>query len=206
MGDRHQFRAKWHDYAYGVYFVTVCCAYKQHYFGEILNERMEFSSAGIIATSQIQNIPKHFENVELLNFVVMPNHIHLVIAINKPIKNNQSAVGTLFKASTSSMAATQRFGCLKPRRHDAPAYQDFHHNNSLAIVIRGLKGGIKRDCGKQGIVFQWQSRYHEHIIRNRRAFDRIMNYIVTNVENWCYDRFHPSPLPSAPWDNSTSSE
>ena len=35
----------------------------------------------------------------------------------------------------------------------------------------------------------WQRNYHEHIIRNQRAFDHIMAYVDSNVENWINDCF-----------------
>ena len=214
MADRHQFRAPWHDYNEGIYFVTICCAEKRHYFGEISQGKMNFTQAGIITESQIANLPKHFPDIEIWNHVVMPNHIHIIISIR-----NVQNVGTLFKASattslepsaTTSLepSATTNLGCLRQRRHDAPDEQDFHHNTRLSVIIRCLKGGVKRDTGRLGISFAWQSRYYEHIIRNRRAYENIMNYIDKNVENWHYDRFHPSPLSStfAPWNITNTVE
>ena len=216
MADRHQFRAPWHDYNEGIYFVTICCAEKHHYFGEISQGKMYLTQAGIITESQISNLSKHFPDIEIWNHVVMPNHIHIIISIR-----NVQNVGTLFKASattslepsaTTSLepsaatslepSAATNLGCLRQRRHDAPDEQDFHHNTRLSVIIRCLKGGVKRDVGRAGISFAWQSRYYEHIIRNRRAYENIMNYIDNNVENWHYDRFHPSPLPStsASWN------
>ena len=163
---------------------------------------MYLTQAGILTESQISNLSKHFPDIEIWNHVVMPNHIHIIISIR-----NVQNVGTLFKASaTTSLepsaatslepSATINLGCLRQRRHDAPDEQDFHHNTRLSVIIRCLKGGVKRDTGRLGISFAWQSRYYEHIIRNRRAYENIMNYIDKNVENWHYDRFHPSPLSS----------
>lgn len=174
---------------------------------------MYLTQAGIITESQISNLSKHFPDIEIWNHVVMPNHIHIIISIRN--------VGTLFKASAETSlepsaatsfkasaatslepSAATNLGCLRQRRHGAPDEQDFYHNTRLSVIIRCLKGGVKRDVGRAGISFAWQSRYYEHIIRNRRAYENIMNYIDKNVENWHYDRFHPSPLPStsATWN------
>ena len=115
-----------------------------------------------------------------------------------------SATTSLEPSAATSLepSAAANLGCLRQRRHDAPDEQDFHHNTRLSVIIRCLKGGVKRDTGRLGISFAWQSRYYEHIIRNRRAYENIMNYIDKNVENWHYDRFHPLPLSStfAPWN------
>jgi len=35
----------------------------------------------------------------------------------------------------------------------------------------------------------WQSRFHDHIIRNDIEYKRIFNYIETNIENWEKDKF-----------------
>lgn len=37
MTDRHRFRAQWHDYNDGIYFVTICSHEKRHVFGHIRN-------------------------------------------------------------------------------------------------------------------------------------------------------------------------
>lgn len=183
---------------------------------------MELSAVGIIAVSQIQNLSKFFADTEIWNYVVMPNHVHLVIAIDPSTHSkvitgnttndcatndnatNSSAtndpVGTLLKASAESPSSVSSpLGCLKSRQHDAPDYQDFHHNSRLSIIIRCFKGGVKRDSNRKGINFAWQPRFHEHIIRNQRSYDYIMNYINLNVINWAYDRFNPAPQESAPW-------
>ncbi|MFK8164863.1 MAG: hypothetical protein AB8H12_20625 [Lewinella sp.] len=41
-----------------------------------------------------------------------------------------------------------------------------------------------------GIPFGWQTRFHDHIIRNNDEFLRITNYIANNVANWQDDKFH----------------
>ncbi len=56
--------------------------------------------------------------------------------------------------------------------------------------MRCLKGGVKRDLTHLGVEFDWQPRFHEHIIRSRNAYDRIMNYVENNVANWEKDCFY----------------
>lgn len=110
----------------------------------------------------------------------MPNHIHLVIS-----------VGTHLNASDSaSTPTTMHLGCLKPKRHEPKEIQDFHYNSSLSVIIRSLKGGVTRDARATGLDFAWQPRFHEHIIRNKCAYDNIMEYIDNNVKNWFMDCFY----------------
>ncbi|MCM1332935.1 MAG: hypothetical protein NC248_10040 [Bacteroides sp.] len=90
--DRHAFRAIWHDYNSGVYFVTMCSINKTRIFGTIHNNTMHLSPLGEIAKKCLDKITDHHPNCTILNHVIMPNHIHIVIAVgtryktpNKPV-------------------------------------------------------------------------------------------------------------------------
>ena len=71
------------DYGWNaIYFVTICTKGRNHYFGEIIDGRMHLSPVGAIADVLWHELSHHFGNIELDAFVVMPNHIHGIIAIN----------------------------------------------------------------------------------------------------------------------------
>ena len=38
--------------------------------------------------------------------------------------------------------------------------------------------------------FNWQPKFHDHIIRNSESFERIQNYIENNPSNWKEDKFY----------------
>ncbi|WP_338841665.1 hypothetical protein [Flavobacterium ginsenosidimutans] len=81
-------RAQWWDYGWnGAYFITICTQDRKHYFGEIQNNKMILSGVGIIADLLWHQIPIHHKNVELGDFVVMPNHIHGILIIDKQLDN-----------------------------------------------------------------------------------------------------------------------
>lgn len=205
MSDRHAFRAEWHDYNSGIYFVTICSKDKQHIFGKIKDSIMILSDIGKIVERCILDISNHHTNVELWNHVIMPNHIHMVINVG----TQPAPVGTRYIASEQPMqTAGQNMGCLRAPRHGEPC-EYFHHNCSLAAVVGTFKAAVTRlmrtRCGlmrtrciaslqqqqqQQQIQTVWQPRYHEHIIRNQRAFENIMNYVDTNIENWSHDCFY----------------
>lgn len=193
MADRHQFRANWHPYDEGLYFVTICCADKRHLFGKIVGAQFIASTLGSLVKENIEKIPSYYNDVEILNYVVMPNHIHMMISIAT------SPVGTRFIASAASKApeasqpSPQKLGCLRQSRHEAPESQDFHHNSRLASVVGTFKAGVTRQARARQIPIQpgnpkiWQQRFHEHIIRSERAYVTIMDYIDNNVANWFND-------------------
>ena len=211
MSDRHAFRAEWHDYNSGIYFVTICSKDKQHIFGKIKDSIMILSDIGKIVERCILDISNHHTNVELWNHVIMPNHIHMVINVGtqpapvgtRYIASEQATpppVGTRYIASAQAMHnAGQNMGCLRAPRHGEPC-EDFHHNCSLAVVVGTFKAAVTRlmrtrciaslQQQQQQIQAVWQPRYHDHIIRNQRAFENIMNYVDTNIEKWSHDCFY----------------
>jgi hypothetical protein len=67
----------------GAYFITICTKNRQYFFGECEKGKMKLSTLGAIAQGFWYEIPKHFPFVELGEFVVMPNHIHGVLILNK---------------------------------------------------------------------------------------------------------------------------
>lgn len=78
-------RAEWHGYDGGIYFVTICTAGREHYFGEIetgTEPIMRLSPTGQYANQLITNITPLYPHVEIPLFVIMPNHIHSIIYID----------------------------------------------------------------------------------------------------------------------------
>lgn len=198
MSDRHTFRAKWHDYNGGIYFVTICSADKRHIFGYISDARMHLSPIGKIVDECLSSIPVHNSGVEIWNQIVMPNHIHMVVMIPS------QPVGAQYIAPEPGRPEPKsNIGCLKPPRYGEPC-NDNHHNSALAVIVRTFKAAVTRivkstlaQCQAGTTRAQciaplpvWQRNYHEHIIRNQRAFDNIMEYINTNPERWLKDCFN----------------
>lgn len=69
----------------GAYFITVCTFEKMCLFGEIKNGGMILNELGEIANKIWMKIPKHFTHVYLDKYIIMPNHMHGIIVINKTV-------------------------------------------------------------------------------------------------------------------------
>lgn len=205
-GNRHQSRADWHDYCDGVYFVTICSPDKKHIFGEIAEGEMRLSELGRIAADCLHEIPAHHPDAEIISQVVMPNHLHIIIAITRPaigtpaidVPGIPSPVRTRYIASSSAEsiiaspgAKSNILGCLKPPKH-GEICNDFHHNSRLAVIVGSFKAAVTRLARTRYIASLpvWQPRFHEHIIRNQYALDNIMTYIDENVSRWDKDCFN----------------
>ena len=187
MGDRHSIRADWSDYNKGYFFITICTNNKVHSFGHIREGKMYLSRFGEIVETVILDIPNHHSDVDLINHVVMPNHLHMILGIDDPLLDNISPDKTI------------NTGCLKPPRHGTPCIND-HFRSKLSIIVGTFKSACTRNINKirskenptlniEQLPKIWQRNYHEHIIRNQRSFENIMHYIDHNVENWesdCY--------------------
>jgi len=78
-------RLRYWDYgSNAAYFITICTKNREHFFGQIKDGKMRLSAMGHIANSCWYEIPNHFPFVELGAHIIMPNHVHGIVIINKP--------------------------------------------------------------------------------------------------------------------------
>ena len=84
------------DYDYsspGYYFVTICSKNHECLFGEIIEQKIYLSDYGKIAESELLNIPKHYDNIQVDKHIIMPNHIHLIIVVEPPLISSENISG-----------------------------------------------------------------------------------------------------------------
>lgn len=111
-------------------------------------------------------------NLELGEFVVMPNHFHGILIIGDNEYNGRDAMHCV-STGTPSVIPNQ-FG---PQRIN------------VSSVIRGFKSSVTKNARILNPYFAWQTRFHDHIIRDARSFENISNYIINNPGNWDKDQF-----------------
>jgi len=165
--ERKPIRLNGYDYSQdGYYFVTICTKNHEEFFGEIRNGRMRLNHIGTIAAKFWQQIPDHFLFARLDEWVVMPNHVHGILVIEKPFVRR--SVGD---------------ADLRPLRQKM----------LLPKIIHGFKSSFTRYVHMIDAEspFAWQRSYHDHIIRNQRSLDHIREYIHWNPMNWDRDRNNP---------------
>ena len=102
----------------------------------------------------------------------MPDHIHGIIIINK--------------TDDARIVDTENFAHLQqPVASGEITNNKFGpQSKNLASIVRGYKIGVIKNGRLINPDLGWQSRYHDHIIRNETEYQRISNYIITNPENW----------------------
>ena len=178
----------------GAYFITICTHQQTHYFGEIVNGHMQLSVIGILADVFWHEIKGHAKNVELGAFAVMPNHVHGILWIDQ---NDGSDCGDrrdkACLVSTKSMITPT----TKMETTKTIGQRRFQNQgkNTVSSIIGGYKSAVSKHAHRLGYEFKWQSRFHDHIIRNHESYCRIEEYVITNPQNWANDKFYDG-LPS----------
>ena len=173
----------------GAYFITVCVQNREYVFGDCIDGKMKLSTIGAIVQGFWYEIPRHFDFVELGEFIVMPNHIHGVLILDKNIEIGQSKIETGHCVETGHCPVS-----TTPTDNDKTIGQKRFRNqgkNTVSSII----GSFKSICTKHirqtfpEIDFKWQERFWDNIIRDGTAFENITNYIINNPKNWENDRF-----------------
>jgi putative transposase len=140
----------------GYYFITICIK-SGTLFGHIANSKMELNVAGEIVKQCWLDLPQHYRNCKLDNYVIMPDHFHGIVIIH----NNANIVGA----------------GLKP----AP---EIH---SLTEIIRGFKTFSSRRINESKYFkekFHWQRSFYDRVIRNENELFHSKKYINQNPIKW----------------------
>lgn len=213
---RRSIRLKGYDYSSeGLYFITICCHNKVCLFGHVMNGAMVLNEYGQIAFNEWMKTPEIRPNVELGEFIVMPNHIHGIIRITRRGElhspNIESHSPNCELHSPNIESNTPDFGgdsrgvlntpdfmgesvspnsegeCNSPQRY-SPRLQG--PSQTIGAIVRGYKSAVTKKLNELGVGRKvWQRDYYEHIIRNEQSYYNISKYIVNNPSKWWDDKF-----------------
>ena len=144
-------RLKGYEYSTpGAYFITICVKDRKQLLSKIIVgddahivPKSHISNYGLICDKYINNINIKYENVTIDKYVIMPNHIHLIIFLH----------GTMRASSPTK---------------------------NIETIIRSFKTLVTKEIGYS----IWQRSYHDHIIRGEKDYQKIWEYIDTNVIRW----------------------
>lgn len=178
------------DYANdGAYFITICTMDRRHFFGQVKNGEMILTNAGVIADILWHEIKHHNINIELGEFIVMPNHIHGILILDG---NNASHPGSEVQTRNALSLAPPHNPHPTADISKSPGQSRFQNQgkNSISSIVGGYKSAVTKHCNRLGIEFGWQTRFYDHIISDTRAFENISNYILNNASKWELDKFH----------------
>lgn len=140
-----------------VYFITICTKDRFPFFGEIVPSANPYLKSTKIGKRALQcwlKIPDHFPFAEPNTFIIMPDHRHGILALNKPDYNKWEV---------------NKFG---------------PQSQNLASIIRGFKAGVKTFATRNDISFAWQQLYYEKRIKTALEFESVRKYILNNPARW----------------------
>lgn len=192
-----QFRLKNWDYSSsGFYFVTICTHNHTNYFGEIKNKRIELNQIGKIVFQNWVDIPNHFSNILLDEFIIMPDHIHGILIIKNinmcrnapwrvhPTNNTVHPTNNDLIVHPTNNYTNNNLNINKNAPRRVPTGIEPLTPNSISSIINHFKGNITKLCKNNNLNFKWQPKFHDRIIRSEKEYWIRKQYIKNNPKNW----------------------
>ena len=182
--------ARLQNWNYGLsasYFITICTSKHKYFFGDISDNDIILSEIGIIVKKEWLRTFKMRSDMNLQNdiYAIMPNHFHAIITIGENLYNSPKS---------DTMHNINDYNYPDDRRRDAVHCVSTNkfgpQSKNLASIIRGFKIAVTTNSRKKHPDFAWQTRFHDHIIRNPAEYKRIFDYIADNPKNWIKDKFY----------------
>ncbi len=183
LPQRKSSRLKDYDYSTpGAYFVTICTHHHKCMLSNIVGTGVldcpqnKLTHYGEIVNKYICKINEFYDNIVIDKYVIMPNHIHMLIRIME----NGQPLQSLRQVSPDTSLCTREAVSV-------PAIGYIDRANS---IVPKFVSTLKRFCNKEYGKNIWQARYHDHIIRDKNDYISIWEYIDTNVLRWEKDCFY----------------
>jgi len=158
------------NYRFGWFFVTFQVFENKSLLGAIVGENCILNELGLAVKGLIETLSKYNPEVYVDCFVVMPNHVHLILKIDDRPTNDEHHLGKIMRKLKSLAAREYRILAGEGR--------------CPRIPISG-RGGVTPSTKL------WQENYWEKIITSHEQLEAIRRYIENNPKRWSTDRFGP---------------
>ena len=168
---RKRTRLEQYDYSTpGAYFITICTHERKNVLSKIVGgdvldapPQIRLSPYGEIAEKYLNQLGAFYDNISVERYVIMPNHIHILLFIYD--------CGASRTSPNSGASRTS-----PPTRQHA--------------TLSRFVSTFKRFCNKEYGCNIWQRHFHDHIIRDRFDFEEHARYIRDNPARWFYDELY----------------
>jgi REP-associated tyrosine transposase len=163
------------------YFITISTNHHIKYFGKIISGKMKLNEIGKIVKFEWLRTAELRKNVELDEFVIMPNHFHGII-----ILSDNESVETRRGVSDETNGISDGSLNFKKTRRSVSLQREFSKpiKDSLSTIINLYKGSVTKTCRAKKLEFKWQPKFYDRIIRNERELLNIRKYIEQNPLKW----------------------
>jgi putative transposase len=168
-----------------IYFITLVAQNGECIFGVVDDDKMLLNDNGkIIETELLKSITIR-ERWFFHNWVIMPNHIHLLVEI---VSSPEETHDVETHCSASLQLESESHSESKPQKLSRTP-------NSISSFVAIFKSVTTKQINvmmNYDANIIWQSNYHDHIVRNYNSFDTIYHYIKNNPKNWNTDSINSS--------------
>lgn len=187
LPERKNIRWDKQDYSHpGEYMITICTRDMKQILSKITvgkpqavgtgvpdRPHIELTYYGKIADKYINQLNDFYKNINVIKYVIMPNHIHLLLQI----PDNGNGQSKIHPANANAFAGT-------PNRTPVPTGENHTDNNGANSTVSKFVSTFKRFCNKEYGENIWQSRFHDHVIRDENDMIGAINYIENNPNRW----------------------
>lgn len=164
--------------------MTICTQDRACLLGDVVGGRMRLNEAGQMVAALWDGLAAPFPSVEIDQFVVMPNHLHGVLILDA------DAGGATTDRATTRVAPTDG-GLVGAPLVGARVRLGDIVGAFKSLAATGYIVGVKDKGWPQFRGRLWQRNYHEHVIRDEAALDRIRRYVDDNPARWEFDDENP---------------
>lgn len=190
----------------GIYFLTLVIQNRDCFLGEIMEDEMILSDWGKIVKNELLKSFEIRSELTLNEFVIMPNHIHLLVTLGK-VNLLTSDLSSLPKNSSESakkilQIQLDKSSSSRMEEKEKENSKFYRKPKSISSFIAGFKSTviskIDDDIDQKGLTIPkfnrnnlfFQTNYFDRIIRNKQEFFQIKNYIRSNPKNWDTDELN----------------
>ena len=195
--DRHHrrsIRLRGYDYSRaGAYFLTICTHQQTMLFGEIIDGEMALNELGHIVEQEWAESERIRAEIQLDEWVVMPNHFHGIVWISRDVEIDAQHFGRGDRPVAPTSTSVNH-----PAQLDIPTSTPVVPTGPKSKSIGALVAGFKSAVTKSINTIRrtpgspvWQRNYYEHVIRDEAALNRIRQYIIENPALWDKDMYNP---------------
>jgi len=182
--NRRYMRLRGWDYSSpGCYFVTICVKNKECFLDDIVGGKVVLNEYGKIVESRWLWLKNQYRYVELDAFVVMPNHVHGMVRLNRNSAVTGRDLSLPTRPTLPSLPTLPTLPTITPT---------IMKIKSLSDIIGAFKTTSFKDIHLAGFPnFFWQRSFYERIIRSEGEASKIQQYIRNNPANWDCDDENP---------------
>ena len=198
----HTYRATWKDYSEPtIYLLTMNTEDRQPLLGELVGEKIVLSTYGEVVSEEIKRIPtyKDASAIQIYRYVVMPNHIHILLRIHKQLPHPLGYYVSWFKLQCMERTAGipagtghEESGEEKTQRNTAGNRTELRNtagdrteNGAAGKILRNTEGNRTQ---KRPI---FGKEYHDRILMHKGQLAHMARYIQDNPRRLAMKRANP---------------